>query len=295
MPEKKLAVGDRVVVRVTKNTVIDRKALVDPTCRICQAPAKSLCSRCNLVRYCGRECQTEDWKKGHKEVCKQGRASKDIWDGMHGCVVSEADEEDMVTVDLDLLPTGQASHVTVGIESLDREGKIMGTYRRADVKGGSLVEGEGRSISMALSLTRFVTATQVKGLYEAFPSLREVEMLPSMGPKGFMLQSDLTSTAWSTWGQARGNDVKPTKELLREYLFDELLPCNPDWKKDKVMKDMVEAMDCPSAVLGWNCRVHGTFWVCGMDENGTYLGKCEWESEERFTSGCHHLTRVTSP
>ena len=27
------------------------------------------CSRCKKVWYCGRECQMQDWKKGHKNVC----------------------------------------------------------------------------------------------------------------------------------------------------------------------------------------------------------------------------------
>jgi hypothetical protein len=27
------------------------------------------CSRCHTVRYCSKECQTQDWKNGHKFVC----------------------------------------------------------------------------------------------------------------------------------------------------------------------------------------------------------------------------------
>jgi hypothetical protein len=27
------------------------------------------CASCGVVRYCGRECQKEDWKR-HKENCK---------------------------------------------------------------------------------------------------------------------------------------------------------------------------------------------------------------------------------
>lgn len=29
------------------------------------------CSACKKVRYCSKECQTLDWKAGHKLVCKQ--------------------------------------------------------------------------------------------------------------------------------------------------------------------------------------------------------------------------------
>jgi NADH pyrophosphatase NudC (nudix superfamily) len=28
------------------------------------------CSGCHNVRYCGKECQTADWKQGHKKCCK---------------------------------------------------------------------------------------------------------------------------------------------------------------------------------------------------------------------------------
>ncbi|CAB9503183.1 expressed unknown protein [Seminavis robusta] len=42
-------------------------------CAVCQTafsgPLKS-CTRCKAVFYCGRGCQKEDWKAGHKEACK---------------------------------------------------------------------------------------------------------------------------------------------------------------------------------------------------------------------------------
>ena len=28
-----------------------------------------LCTKCRLVAYCSKECQTADWKRGHKKVC----------------------------------------------------------------------------------------------------------------------------------------------------------------------------------------------------------------------------------
>ncbi len=28
------------------------------------------CARCHLVRYCGRTCQAQHWKKGHKKCCR---------------------------------------------------------------------------------------------------------------------------------------------------------------------------------------------------------------------------------
>ncbi|CAB9515161.1 expressed unknown protein [Seminavis robusta] len=42
-------------------------------CTVCQTafscPLKS-CTRCKAVFYCGRGCQKEDWKAGHKEACQ---------------------------------------------------------------------------------------------------------------------------------------------------------------------------------------------------------------------------------
>jgi hypothetical protein len=29
------------------------------------------CSRCKVAKYCGKQCQKEDWKSGHKNDCQQ--------------------------------------------------------------------------------------------------------------------------------------------------------------------------------------------------------------------------------
>lgn len=41
----------------------------------CELIAKSKCSACSLVAYCGQVCQKEDWKS-HKKVCKEYLAAK---------------------------------------------------------------------------------------------------------------------------------------------------------------------------------------------------------------------------
>ncbi|KAF7305409.1 MYND-type domain-containing protein [Mycena chlorophos] len=38
-------------------------------CTVCGDPAKSKCARCGVMRYCGAECQKDDWKI-HKPLCK---------------------------------------------------------------------------------------------------------------------------------------------------------------------------------------------------------------------------------
>ena len=47
-------------------------------CRCCSKPGSSLlaCSRCKLAYYCGRECQTKDWKE-HKKSCSQAPVAAD--------------------------------------------------------------------------------------------------------------------------------------------------------------------------------------------------------------------------
>jgi MYND finger len=36
------------------------------------------CSRCQLAAYCGKECQTADWKIRHKSLCRTAKAEKDM-------------------------------------------------------------------------------------------------------------------------------------------------------------------------------------------------------------------------
>lgn len=39
-------------------------------CAACTKPnASSRCSKCRVVKYCGRECQTKHWKLCHKKIC----------------------------------------------------------------------------------------------------------------------------------------------------------------------------------------------------------------------------------
>ena len=50
-----------------------RTALTFSTLRCragCGKEAKSQCSRCKVVSYCGRECQLVDWRKAHKRNCQ---------------------------------------------------------------------------------------------------------------------------------------------------------------------------------------------------------------------------------
>lgn len=39
-------------------------------CAVCGIKAGLKCTGCYAVIYCGKEHQVQDWKKGHKHVCK---------------------------------------------------------------------------------------------------------------------------------------------------------------------------------------------------------------------------------
>lgn len=38
-------------------------------CPVCMEVGVMGCSKCKTVRYCGKECQTKDWRAGHKAKC----------------------------------------------------------------------------------------------------------------------------------------------------------------------------------------------------------------------------------
>ncbi|KAM3128250.1 hypothetical protein pb186bvf_019669 [Paramecium bursaria] len=57
---------------IQSNLVIDYIILYNPKsevyCGVCKKKANSRCSRCKLINYCGRECQTIHWK-AHRKYC----------------------------------------------------------------------------------------------------------------------------------------------------------------------------------------------------------------------------------
>ena len=42
---------------------------MEKVCFVCLQPSRLKCSRCDVVQYCGKECQKKDWKV-HKHNCK---------------------------------------------------------------------------------------------------------------------------------------------------------------------------------------------------------------------------------
>ncbi len=55
---------------ISSLTMRDIGSLVhDLGCTICGSPTKSRCAQCHSVSYCGKECQSKDWKT-HKPTCR---------------------------------------------------------------------------------------------------------------------------------------------------------------------------------------------------------------------------------
>ncbi|KAJ6621446.1 hypothetical protein B0H10DRAFT_2017320 [Mycena sp. CBHHK59/15] len=59
-------VNDQVIARLLCS---NREGESSPGSSGCQRPAKVTCSGCHLVKYCGKECQKQDWQS-HKKDCK---------------------------------------------------------------------------------------------------------------------------------------------------------------------------------------------------------------------------------
>ena len=69
------AVGDRDVNNRAKQLVGELEGLGKTHCANCEKDAKCFsapldaCGKCKAVWYCGRKCQVEHWKAGHKKDC----------------------------------------------------------------------------------------------------------------------------------------------------------------------------------------------------------------------------------
>jgi tetratricopeptide (TPR) repeat protein len=62
---------DTLVEHQKFGLVVNRKLMQGHKfgCAVCGLPASSICTKCGKTHYCGRGCQTKDWKR-HKSECK---------------------------------------------------------------------------------------------------------------------------------------------------------------------------------------------------------------------------------
>jgi len=64
--------GNIPVEEVTKEEVAE----VFMVCFICKKPAHVVCNHCNVVRYCGIECQKKDFSTHKRDCAKYKKRSK---------------------------------------------------------------------------------------------------------------------------------------------------------------------------------------------------------------------------
>jgi hypothetical protein len=66
--------GYKAAMKELRNYADDQKHNIPdaPECEVCEDSHENLkkCGRCNVVRYCSSECQSEDWPE-HKQVCRR--------------------------------------------------------------------------------------------------------------------------------------------------------------------------------------------------------------------------------
>lgn len=211
------------------------------------------------------------FSKGDR-VILDGLQSAAYLNGMHGCVAEDLNEAGRHVVDLDLL-LEPPKRLRIKPSNLRQEPPIS-SKRRADVAGGSLIEQEGRALSLLLDCMRLVTASFVEPELE---TTQDIENL-RLSPEGFAKQNHLTSTAWSFWREPNGYHGMHAdgicgglRDLVKNQLpemnggLEALIAEKPEYKR------CVEAVDDGEACQGWNVRVTGDFWIVGMDEGGTFL------------------------
>jgi len=211
-----------------------------------------------------------DWKH-HKRVCKERQSKKEFYEGMHGAVVDLLDNN-KVAVDLDLTHTC----IRVSPKYLKPEPAIADNVHRADVKDGSLVEQEGRAINDVLESMRAVAATVFCGENDVKDSNDIQRIRTTEGQVGLLKIARYNSIAWTYWKDGQGASLSSpelggTYDHLKLYM-KETNELNPDIaERYPPFIAALKSLDDVAAAKSWNVRVHGNFWVLGMDNDGTYL------------------------
>lgn len=64
-----------------KQKYMEQKVAQNPRCEACGSKDNEdskmyTCGNCRITKYCGQDCQTEDWIKGHYKICFGGKRNK---------------------------------------------------------------------------------------------------------------------------------------------------------------------------------------------------------------------------
>lgn len=105
-------------------------------CTVCGFWGESKCGGCGL-RYCGKVCQSIDWKLGHKAACKEGKGDETVETERRRHRFSE------VEIVTDSHPTPDASDIEEDDEEDEEEGGGDSGFESRTEEGNT--EGEGGS------------------------------------------------------------------------------------------------------------------------------------------------------
>uniref|UniRef100_A0A7S4MMD3 Uncharacterized protein n=1 Tax=Odontella aurita TaxID=265563 RepID=A0A7S4MMD3_9STRA len=203
--------------------------------------------------------------------------------GRHG-IISGRSRDHRYPVDLDLMdPPTKTNRISVKADNLKAEATIdFDEGYRAAVKDGHLEERHGQVVAFIFDTMQCLVAAQFLG----DPSLGTLSDLykfrQSGGPQAMAKCNALQGSAWSLWTDpgpfAPRTQGKSVYDRLKYTLQQSVVEQNGgvdklDAKHPGGYRLIFDAMDDAKAAGGWQVRLHGTFWVVGLDEDGqgTYI------------------------
>ena len=125
---------DTSLLTFCKDKLAGLKLKYEPNqCSHCKTREGELrwCAKCHVARYCSKECQTIDWKAGHKQYCRETAMLKEMI-----CIQSETDvkiEKKKIIADRLVFKAGETRvlHSDIGhtkMRVLDRNTIILRSY-----------------------------------------------------------------------------------------------------------------------------------------------------------------------
>jgi len=158
---------------------------------------------------------------------------------------------------------------------------------RANIAGnGVLAEEEGRPLCLLLDSVRFLVGKIILNDPDIQNGLQDIERLRQQKSfHGQLAMNNLVQTAWTYWTDAAEScttittttsDRKSVFQLLCQF-FEDLPQANGCDLEDmpQEFRNAQAALSHRTAVLGWQLRIQGDFWIVGCDDQsgdgGTFL------------------------
>jgi len=153
-------------------------------CGFCKATNKRLyaCKQCSLVSYCGKECQKNDWKRGHRERCgsEVHHTQLHIHDATSGEAavadrISLLDEKSYVCMQTFTAGTADERHACIKKVAKDSKAARKSTSGMNDVtRRWAAVFATSRLVILCMANNEFVPARKHVGEFFRLWNLFEV-------------------------------------------------------------------------------------------------------------------------